>query len=366
MRSLKRWGATMLLTVLCLAGGPASTALGESESEDSGRTTWTLRPAQDEEAGDRISVRHEIDPGSRVTDAVEVRNFGAEPATFRIYASDGVVGDSGAFDVLPPGQESTDSGLWVSFADTPRVGRLQTGPTGGVELELEPESSAVVPFTIAVPEDAVPGDHPAGLVAELVPQESTTVQLTSRVGVRLHLRVSGEVGALVVPEDVQLDWSSGWNPFTSGSLQVHYLLRNAGNLRAGAASDIELAGPLGALPVQDDDLRREILPGEAVRVEAGLPLWGLFWSGGQIRVTPVAVGADEAAGAPAPTTTAISLWTVPWPQLGALVVAVIALVLFRRHRRRTEAGVQRRIDAAVAAATRTGTHDPQAEEEATT
>ncbi|WP_157612425.1 hypothetical protein [Ruania albidiflava] len=59
-----------------------------------------MRPAQDEEAGDRISVRHEIDPGSRVTDAVEVRNFGAEPATFRIYASDGVVGDSGAFDVL--------------------------------------------------------------------------------------------------------------------------------------------------------------------------------------------------------------------------------------------------------------------------
>src|SRR5699024_7766773 len=75
-----------------------------------------------------------------------------EDVTFALLASDGVVGESGAFDLLPSDVEPTDTGAWIDIEE---------------EVALAAGESAVVPFTITVPEDALPGDHPGGIVASL-------------------------------------------------------------------------------------------------------------------------------------------------------------------------------------------------------
>ena len=50
----------------------------------------------------------------------------------------------------------------------------------------------MLPISVAVPDDAVPGDHPAGIVVALS-KEGDGVTVTHRVGVRLHLQVTGEI-----------------------------------------------------------------------------------------------------------------------------------------------------------------------------
>src|SRR5699024_12647223 len=62
------------------------------------------------------------------------------------------VGESGAFDLLPSDVEPTDTGAWIDIEE---------------EVALAAGESAVVPFTITVPEDALPGEHPGGVVAYL-------------------------------------------------------------------------------------------------------------------------------------------------------------------------------------------------------
>ncbi|WP_147916645.1 hypothetical protein [Ruania zhangjianzhongii] len=350
MRTFTTYGAALVLAGLTLGTSLAASAASAStgEENDGPRTTWTVEPAAGDGADDRVSLRHDVDPGSSATDAVEVRNFGPSAATFRIYASDGVVGESGAFDILPPGQESTDAGTWVTFDDVPAA---SLDSAGAMTLQLEPDSSTVIPVSIAVPEDAVPGDHPAGIVAELVPADEHRVQLTSRVGVRLHLRVSGDLAAQVEAAGVAVDWSPGWNPFASGDLRVSYLLRNTGNVRLGTSAVLEVAGPFGLLPVRTEDTRREILPGEEVQVVADVPLWALFWTRGGITVTPAAVGEDAPEAAVTPSSTEIESVTIPWPQLVALLLIAAALYLRRRRRQHADRAVQARIDSAVAEAT---------------
>ncbi len=63
----------------------------------------------------RISLRHTIDPGSGIDDAIAVSNLGTAPATYTVAPGDGILGDSGAFDIAAgdpqdrvPGSPSTD------------------------------------------------------------------------------------------------------------------------------------------------------------------------------------------------------------------------------------------------------------------
>lgn len=349
MRTFTRYGVVLALAGLAI-GSLASSALGDTagEDDDTARTTWTVEPANSDGTDGRVSIRHDIDPGDSVSDAVEVRNFGPSAATFRIYASDGVVGDSGAFDILPPGQESTEGGSWVRFEDVPGV---SAEPMEVVDLHLEPESSTVIPVSIAVPEDAVPGDHPAGIVAELVPSGDDGVELTSRVGVRLHLRVTGALEAQIVPTDVHTTWRPSWNPFASGSVLVRYQLHNTGNVRLGADSQLHLAGPAGVFGTALTDSRREVLPGQQIPIATDVSLWGLIWSGGEIVVAAHAVGDDALDDEPATTRTALQLWTVPWAQVALLLAGAVVVILLRRRRRSSVRRVQERIDAAVAEAT---------------
>ena len=366
MRTFVRYGAVLTLVALTV-GTATSSALGDTTGgdDDAGRITWTVEPVTSGGSDERVSIRHDIDPGDTVTDEVEVRNFGPSAATFRIYASDGVVGDSGAFDILPPEQEPGDGGSWVTFED----GAGQSAEWAETVLvHLEPESATVVPLTITVPEDAVPGDHPAGVVAEWVPEDEHNVQLTSRVGVRLHLRVAGELAAHVLATDPEVRWNPGWNPFGSGDLSVSYLLQNTGNVRLGTDSQLQVAGPFGLLPARVEDTRREILPGDQVRVVAQIPHWGLFWTDGQITVTPDVVGEDAPDVDAEASATEFAHVTVPWPQLAVLVLIAAALYFRRRRRRQAEHAVQKRIDAAVADAVRAPGSDrevPSRAEEAT-
>lgn len=334
--------------VVGAAALPASAALPTATDTDGagGGTTWALEPADEDGADGRVSLRHEIEDGASVSDFVVVTNFSAHDATFAVYASDGLVDDDGNFDLLPAETPPQDGGSWVEIGEadgaTPRDG-------GGIVLEAPASSSTVVPVEITVPSGATPGDHPAGVVAELVQGGDTSLQVSSRVGVRLHLRVAGEVVAEITPE-VEATYSPSWNPFAPGTVTVDYTLENTGNIRVGTDVDATVSGLFG---IGGGDLsaeHREVLPGQSASGTGEIEVWPLFLGRGEVLATPLGVGEDEVPAVLQPGTVEFRVWTVPWSQLVLLALLVATPVLVVRARRRSAARIQARIDAAVAAA----------------
>ncbi|TQJ30620.1 hypothetical protein [Microbacterium sp. SLBN-146] len=329
------------------AGAPADEETPTPAPTDS--TTWAIAPGGADGPDGRVSLRHRLDPGATVADQVVVTNFSARPALFRIYASDGVVTDDGNFDLIPAEEAPTDGGSWITLGP---LADLTPEESGGYQVEIPAGGTLTVPVQISVPADASPGDHPAGIVAELLQAGDSPVQFTTRVGVRAHLRVTGEVVANVTPENFTTTFHPNWNPFAPGTLEVTYDLANNGNVRLGATTstdvtalfDIALAGATGEA--------REILPRQSTSVTETFTVWPVFMTFGEVTATPTIVGSDDPVTTElTPTTTSFTAWTIPWSQLVILVILAALITFIVWSRKRSESRTQAKIDAAVAAAT---------------
>lgn len=350
MRHLRhpRTVVAALLAAACLGPlAPATAASRPTPSPSPAGTTWALRPATADGPDGRISLRHVIQGGGQDPDVVALTNFGQSPATFAVYASDGVIGADGTFDILASDEQPVDSGRWIVLSpvegSSPREG-------GGLLVEVAGGATALIPVQIAVPADATPGDHPAGIVAELTQADGGGVQLASRVGVRVHLRVAGDVVARLVPEHVTATYHPSWNPFAKGTVTVRFDVANTGNVRLGALSEVAVAGPWGAVRGTARSDEREVLPSASAATSVDVPVAPLFFAWGDVAVTPSVVGDDEVDAAMGVARVSFTAWTVPWAQLAVVLLVVAMVVLVRVLRRRAAARVQTRIDAAVAAA----------------
>ena len=352
-----------LAVVAALTTGPATAAmaapamdgaglrLAVTETADDTRsgtgTTWALQPAGAEGPDGRVSLRHTIDGGAGVDDLVALTNFGPQPATYAVYPGDGTVTADGNFDLAPTAEPATGGGTWITVV---AADGSSARDGGGIVLEVPAESTVTIPVRIEVPANATPGDHPAGIVAELVPGDSDTVQLASRVGVRAHLRVSGDIVASVVPDGTSAAYTPSWNPFGPGTVTVTYALSNEGNVRLGAETDTALSGPFGILAASATTGSREILPGQAQSTTVAVPVWPTFFSWGSVTASPLVVGEDEVDAALAASAAEFTVWTIPWSQFALLALLVGGFFAVRAARTRSAARVQARIDAAIAAA----------------
>lgn len=348
-----RLPVVLVAAALLAAGvpsGPAVAADATPTPTPQG-ATWAVQPADESGPDGRVSLRHTIDPGSVVDDRIALTNFGPRPATFAVYASDGTITADGDFDLIPNDEPATDGGSWIGFGDLTGAAAREGG---GLLVEVPEESVLLIPVQIAVPENATPGDHPAGIVAELVPDAGSGVQFASRVGVRAHLRVSGDIVPALVPEAVTASYTPSWNPFAPGTVTVTYTLSNAGNVRLGAEADTTVAGPLGLAAASATSQQREILPGTGGVVIETMAVWPLFFAWGDVDAQPLTVGEDEIDGPLPAAATSFGVWAVPWSQLLLIALLAGAVALFLRTRKRSQQRIQARIDAAVAAATAAG------------
>ncbi|MGM7678540.1 COG1470 family protein [Microbacterium sp. A94] len=348
--------STVALAAFLVLGQPAVSsahplivpAAADPASEPSESVTWALQPASGEGADGRVSLRHAVDPGGSVDEYLALTNYSGQPADFAVYASDGTVGADGSFDLISPDEESVGSGSWVALAAPDGA---QPRAEGGFVATVPADSTVVIPVQIAVPADATPGDHPAGIVAELIPAAATEVHLASRIGVRVHLRVSGDIVAGIHPQNVTSTYVPSWNPFAPGTMIVDYSLVNSGNVRLGADSIVSITGPFGVLPAESPAVdKREILPQQSVEVSAQFPVWPLFLAEGTASAAPKVVGGDTIENQLDSSAESFSAWTVPWAQLCLLVLLVLGVFGIRRWREHSAVRVQARIDAAVAAA----------------
>ncbi|MFE7468778.1 hypothetical protein ACFU6R_32370 [Streptomyces sp. NPDC057499] len=205
------------LCALVLALGPApvpAAGAGPGPSAPPAAAPWTARPAVNGSGtGGRPYVYLEGPPGAVLRDGLSVTNPGRSPVTVRL----------------------TGSGIG---------GRLRTA---AAEVTVPARTRADVPFTVAVPDTAVPGEHPGAIEVRGGGRSAD---------VRVRLRVAGPTLAALTVEDVAV----------SGRL-IHYTLVNRGNTALEPRLAVHADGVFGTL------LRRgartlpvRVRPGQRVRL----------------------------------------------------------------------------------------------------
>lgn len=331
---------TALLVVLVTGGWVVATGAG-ALAED---VTWTVRTASNSFGSDRTGFTYSIDPGTSVDDALVVANHGDEPLQFAVYAADGYTTDSGQFDLLTKDADSKGIGLWLTTASD--------------SVTVAPGATVELPFTVAVPQDATPGDYSGGVLTSLVQQDdSAGITVDRRLGVRVDLRVGGELQPALAVEDTHLTYSGTANPVGSGDATVSYTIHNTGNVAMSAQQQVSVAGPFGWLRATASDVgpSPELLPGE--RWTVSVPVQGVAPTvrlSADVAVTPVVVDASGSTSALSPVRAEAHGWGVPWALLVVVVLLAAAAVLVpklvRRRRRQRAAREEERVQQAVEAA----------------
>jgi len=306
------------------AGSDTPNAKGGAPNE------WALTPTGDNpaEPGSRPNLSYQLAPGASVQDSVTVWNYGDAQLAFRIYARDAFNTPAGGFDLLRRDQQSVDAGSWITLEQNSMI--------------VPPHSGIATSITIAVPSDASPGDHAAGIVAAVESPGSTgtdggnDVVVEHRAGSRVYVRVAGPINPSLVIDSVHAQYHRSLVALAGGDLDVTYVVRNAGNVRLSAHQVIEATGPFGiGLGDSRPDDVPELLPGSSItligKVSGVLPLLRVS---GTVKLDPFS--ADGTVDPPPEDVArASSSWAIPW--LFLLLVAVV-LVAFRTIRRRRTAG----------------------------
>ncbi|GCD98878.1 COG1470 family protein [Embleya hyalina] len=281
--------------------------------------TWGVQPA-----GGRDHFVLTAAPGQTLVDVVGVSNFGAEPLTLRVYATDAVLAVDGGMTLLTGAEQPRDVGSWIGF--------------DAESYTIAPGKRADIPFRLTVPAGATPGDHTGAIVASIKaaatgPGEQR-FDVDRRVGARVYLRVDGPALPGLAIEDLRVSYDNPLTMFGGAEAVVRYRVRNTGNVRTTARVETTVSGLGGwRLGGPKRTTLPELLPGathEVVQRFAGVVPAG--------RLT-----ADvKATGDPATAATgSATVWAPPWLLLGAIVLLLGALigrvVRVVRRRRRTAA-----------------------------
>lgn len=325
---------SIFVVVAGVAVPASAAAVGAPPTADAPTTaqTWSVQPATDDGADGRASWDFELEPGASVDDIAQVNNFGDQPLTFRVYSHDAINAPEGAFTLQPADVAPAAVGAWVGLDE---------------QVTIEPGGSALIPFTLTVPDDATPGDHAGGIVASVTAEatdaDGQQVLVDNRVGSRIYLRVAGAIDPVLAVTDLQVDYERSWVPFAAGEVTITYDVRNVGNVRLSGEQTVTGRGllGLGKHAVSMNELP-EILPGQSVTVSAhAADVAPLFRVTEEVAVNPRTA---EPAGTaevipPAQASAAVTVWAMPWPELVivALVLAGVWWSWWRRRQRRRQA-----------------------------
>lgn len=356
MHTVRTALAPLLLGLGLLVAAPAQAATQAPtppSSQPASTVSWGVR-ASDQDGAARDNYRYTLDPGGTRSDTLVVTNHGQQTLDLDVYAADGYTNSTGQLDVRPRTQQPEQVGAWLVPTTT--------------HVTLEPGASTDVPFTLTVPPAATPGDYLGAIVTSRTADPGTGVAVETRSGVRVGLRVTGDLAPRLAVTDARLAYHPTLNPFGAGSATLTYTVRNEGNVRLAANQNAQVTGPFGLLAADAGAIAAvpDLLPGESwqvqVPVDRVVPAFRVHMDGVLVPLLPD--GFDDAP-AVAPVRFGTSVWAVPWSTLALLALMALLVVLRLRRRgvrrRREDARVQRAVDQALADAGATiggaGGHD---------
>ncbi|WP_426594252.1 hypothetical protein ACPPVS_01760 [Cellulomonas sp. McL0617] len=299
---------------------------------DGTRLTFGITTASGGAPDARGFIAVDAPPGSTLFDGVGVVNISDAPLDVDLYTADVTNAADGGLDVGRRDDPKSLAGAWVTLHDSSVHVPAQGSKGPGVVL---------VPVTINVPKDAEPGDHLAAVLSSVTTTgaagaNTPAVDLEQRVGVRVYVRVQGDIRAGLTITQVHSRFRAG-STFGAGTLQVTYTLTNSGNVRLGANPGVRASGIFGLQPRSaKGEAIDELLPHSSVTQTVTLDhVVPLLLENVVVSADAVAArGADD----PAIGTVRASTWSWAWSWLVVallvLVAAVVTTVVVRRRRNR--------------------------------
>ncbi|MFC4011994.1 WxL protein peptidoglycan domain-containing protein [Nonomuraea purpurea] len=315
-RTLAQSTVVVLLAALAFLGpgaGPAAAADSD--------LPWAVGTASNDFGSRRQNYSYTLNPGGRLKDGLVVVNRGTTPLHLAVYAADAFTSEEGKLDLVAKDAKSTGLGAWVR-TDRP-------------DVTARPRESVEVPFTVALPADAAPGEYMGGIVTSLTDGAGTNQQL----GIRIRLRVGGELKPSLSVKNLQVRYTGTSNPFGKGEATVTYTIHNTGNTILTARQAASVSGPFGRFSVragQIDD-SPQLLPGDTWKVS--VPVHGVVPAlrvSGTVTLVPLVIDASNSVAPLAAVETTTHAWTIPWAVLLLLAVVcglVVAGLALRRRRR---------------------------------
>jgi hypothetical protein len=317
----------------------AGAKAGAGAAKDNGERRWAVRPAgKNGKADARTHFTLQATPGGTVSEAALVTNLSPVPVTYQVYGTDAFNTPAGGFDLLSAEKKPTDVGSWMAFGQ-----KAVTVPAGG---------TVAVPFTIAVPATATPGDHAGGVVVSLVSARSSggqQVNVESRVAVRVYLRIPGDLRPLLSVGSVTARYRGVGNPFGHGRVTIGYTVTNRGNIRLRGHPKVTVTNALGSVlaTLTPEDLP-EVLPNQRVTFSA---VADRVFPAGPLTVKVSLDSLPDPEQPVGQTIPAVSgkgyVWAVSWILVllaGIVLAALVTLVWLRRRR------MLARLDRAIASA----------------
>lgn len=253
---------------------------------------WTVAPAETSFGSGRQDFRYTLNPGGSLEDAVAVFNNGTAPLAITLRGGDGIT--------------LSRTAVTVAAGET-----------------------ADVPFTLALPRDAEPGDRLGGIVATGGGSDAT---------VPVQLRVGGPLTPSLAVEDVRVD-SSG------GDAVVAYVVRNTGNAILSAQPTVSVSGPFGRWATRSGRLpdTPALLPGRTWKGTArvhGVTAAGRLSA--TVELLPLVTDAAGSVAPLSPVKTTGHAIAIPWLLVLAVLLAVGGVVTLVRRRPRATAGRRHR------------------------
>ena len=337
IRVLVSFVLSALLAIAPLSAAMAATAVHAADP----RVTWGVVPANTQGPDSRYSFAYAVSSGRLIHDQVAILNTGTVSATFKLYAANAITDfETGAFGLQDSAKRASDLGSWVHLSQD--------------SVTVSPGRAVVVPFQVAVPTNAPPGDHAAGIIASITTNSTNSkgagINLEQRVGAALYVRVAGDAAAAVQVAGLVVSYSGSWNPFSSGDTTVDYQVKNSGNARMDVAQDIVLKGPFGIPLGHVSNVKPvlNLLPGQSTHSRAkvsGIPALFLLFADVTLAPGPPTDSLAKSAeqnfdGTPAATRPPLAYLpvnsetltgAVPWLLVLLILVVFAAIWLLARY-----------------------------------
>jgi hypothetical protein len=273
---------------------------------------------------------YDASPGGYLEDHIAIINFATRAQTLNVYPVDAVSGKNGTFNYAPKSGPRRQVGKWLTVVSSHFAGKVT----------VKARSMQVLSFFLHVPANASPGDHGGAIIVSLTSlvkgKHNELVKFEQRIATRVIVRVSGPLHPRLTIQNLHASYAGGLNPFASGDVAVSYTVNNTGNVLLGAAQQVSSHGLFGAAGhapgVTGVPL---LLPGGAYDVRAHVSgIFPVITVTATARLAPEGLRGDVNPGVHV-ITASVTVWVIPWPLLGLIIVillGLIAMIIWRRRR----------------------------------